>query len=199
MDAPMARDINLQFQVFAVFNQPAGLTMYSFSSSTSQVTPTLRQDLGGALIASTEFQRYAADFAFYKWKSVAITLSNNTFGSSVMVSSPPLFYRVAPYITGTVTADGVGRSDNAVEYKVTNLSRQYTSMHSFPSSFFGVSGNIIGGSDTYVPTNLNITTGLELQIGNITNPDFTGAASAFLKLVSIDVVCKVIFASPYVL
>ncbi len=109
-----------------------------------------------------------------------------------------MFYRVAPYITGTVTADGVGRSDNSVEYKITNMVNQLVSTHPLPAALYGVSGNIVGGSSSWLPTNLNISTQLELQIGNIVNPDFTGAASLFVKIVTLDVICKVVFASPYV-
>lgn len=194
----MSRDINLQFQVYAVFNQPAGITLYSFSQSLSQVTPTLRQDLGSALLATTEFQRYAADFTLFRWKDIRIMLSNNIMGVSTLTSTPPIFYRVAPYVSGTVTADGVGRSDNAIEYKITNFGSLFESRHPFPSLLVGSSGNIIGGKDTYLPCNLSLTTGMELQIGNITNPDFTSASSVAVKIISIDVVCKVDFASPYV-
>ena len=189
VDSPMRRDINLQFQVYAVFNQPAGISLYSFSNSLTQVSPTLTQDITASMLASTEFSRYKSDFAYYKFNSIRCSLSNNIFGSSTLASVPPLFYRFTTFIAGAVTADGVGRSDTSTEYKITNLNKNFQSTHKLPKILIGSSGNPIGGTELWMPTDLSLTTSYQLQIGNITNPDFTSASSTFTKLVTMDVIC----------
>lgn len=192
-------EVNLQYQVYAVWNSTISTGFYSFSSSLNQVNPTLIQDPITGVVGGSEFARYKTDFAYYKLGSFKILLSNNVFSSSVLTSAPPIYYRMAPRISGTVTADGVARSDASMQYKITNLGNTRSTRFLLPPLLIGSSSNVVGGSSVLIPTDLSMTTNFELHIGYLSAPEFASASSVAVKLVTIDVVGIVEFMYPNIL
>lgn len=190
------RDINLQFQVYAVYNYTASVTMYSFSSSLSQVTPSITQNILTAFYSSTEFTDLRSNYAYYCIRSIAVTSSNNIYSSNTLSSAPPLFYRVTVAQT-TAVPDDVARSDSSVETRLTNFGSLRTSLHPLPQLLLGSSGTPVAGSSAWIPSLTSLSTGLlNLQIGYVTTPDFVGAASAYVKIMSLDVTVRTAFACP---
>lgn len=192
-------EINLQYQVYAVYNSSITTGFYTFSPSLTQVSPTLLQDPITGVVGGSEFARYKSDFAYYKLSSFKILLSNNVFSSSVLTSAPPLYYRIAPRLAGTVTADGVARSDASMQYKVTNFGTTKGTNFILPPLLIGASSNVVGGSMVLIPSDLSISTSFELHIGYLSQPEFTSAASVAVKLVTLDVVAIVDFYYPIIL
>lgn len=192
-------EINLQYQVYAVWNSSISTAFYTFSPSLTQVSPTLIQDPITGVIGGSEFAKYKADFAYYKLSTFKMMLSNNVFSSSVLTSAPPLYYRIAPRLAGTVTADGVARSDASMQYKITNLGTTRSTTFILPPMLIGTSSNVVGGSMVLIPTDLSVTTNFELHIGYLSSPEFTSAASVAVKLVTLDVVAIVDFYYPIIL
>jgi hypothetical protein len=198
ISATTIRDINVQFVLYAIFNYTASLTMYSFSSSTSQTSPSLTQNILSAFQSSPEFTDLRDNYGFYAIDSLSICTSNNIFSSAVLASAPPIFYRVTVAQT-TATPEEVARSDTSVEARITNFSSMRTSVHPLPPLLLGSGGNPVAGRMVWLPSFTSSSTGLlNLQIGYITTPDFVGASSSAVKIMSIDVIVRTRFACPLI-
>lgn len=198
VSSPVKVDLNMQFVVHAVYNYTASLTMYSFSASLGQTSPTIQQNLTVAMLATTEFTKYRDLYDFYKVIAYDVIVSNSVMGSVDLVSAPPLFTRIATQISGSTNADAVARSDTAVEYKLTNYSAPTAGKYILPDLLVGANSNYIGGRNAWVSTGSTVDPSIFLQIGYIAPPSFatTLAASRSIQICTIDVIAKAVFASP---
>ncbi len=195
---PVSVDVNLQFQIYAVFNYTASVNLYSFSSSLTQTLPTSQQNITSVFLNSTEFQKYRDLYDFYKIRSYSVILSNNVFNNNDLVSAPPLFVRLSTQLSGTPTIEGIARSDTSFEYKITNFAAPKQFTYKIPSTVLGANSNIIAGSSVWCATDSVADPLFFLQMGYITPPDFatTLTSSRAVKLVTVDLVAKCVFATP---
>lgn len=189
--------INIYYTTFAVYNASASLGMYSFTSSTGQVSPTLYQDILSDMLNSAEFTVLKGQYNLYKINSVTLKIASSTIMPTNLADAPPLFYDLTVGSNVSYTNTMAAKSDSSIEVKYNSTGDFRFITYVFPPHLTGISGYSIGGSGTWMPTNAAYSNGLLYLIqGYHSNPGFNSTvSSSSYKMANIDVMFDVDFGS----
>jgi hypothetical protein len=196
---PIRKFINLQYSIYAVYNNTSSTSFYSFNSSTSQSVPTFLQNIYADFITSTEYLAYVNQYAFMKIGGLELKISPSFLNSTAIIDAPSAFLNVTNLLsTSSITQGGIARSDNSIEIKLTNRDMDGQSVYfSFPGTYVGSQGTAQFGTDVWLTTRAATSDSLlYMALGSYAGPQFSVAANTVNRVAIIDVVFDVIFAAP---
>jgi len=198
VSAQTNRKINTQYTVYGVQNGVTNQSFYSLSGSTSQIAPTLKEDLLADFLLSSEFQSLKSQFNFCKITSVSLVATGTLFQNSNVTDLPPLFVMVSGGFSGSFAANSVALSDSALEVKLSSANNYGICIkYKMPKVLIGVNGYPIGGSDVWIGTNALASTGaITAGIGYLNPPTWAAGASYNPVVCRIDVYWDVTFGGP---
>jgi hypothetical protein len=173
--------------------------MYSFSSSTTQASPTLFYNIATAMIASTEFTQLTSAYNLFRLKGIKIQPVNSLVNTNLLNDLPSVFFQVAlANATSGIQSDMTAKADAAIENKLTSTMNSSSYIYySLPSVLVGPSSNVVGGSSTWCSTSGFTAPSLYATLGYLSTPQFVSLAAGVSQRVCVlNIVGDVDFASP---
>lgn len=194
------RKVNINYSVYAFYNNLAGTQFYTFNSSNVQSLATIYTNTYADLLVNTEFTTLIGQYNVYRIKGVAIKASTSFLSSVNLLDAPPVFLDMGIFAsTSTLTSLAAARSDNAMEVKINNLGDETQVLYySMPPLVSGVSGTPMMGSSVWIGTTAGSSSGsFYLTLGSLASPSFSTLAINYIqRVLNVEVIYDVDFAAP---